>query len=439
LEINIAMLEDRKMKGRTTPAACLGLCYRRLSLLLVILLGTAVCRGQEQPSGGQRRTPRVSRLETLQLPEPTESSGVSVEQALMRLQSLTPPSDQRLERSVVGQLLWAGQGVTTPQAGGAVGPFDEQPLMRVYVALPGGLYVYNPGPHTLQQTSAEDVRGPLAAAVLNQQGGPMGGCQIILVNSMRDSAARYGNRARTIMQVQAGQMAQSIELQAVSLDLTFIAANNVDAGAVRRVCRFARGLEPLYVLFVGQPVTQTTEPTEEQALRGPSWRAVLIAPQTGFQDDELFGTKRGLELASVQTVIASMRLGAITGSRGGVAQSELLLGRVRAEEFDAIIFIGGPGTAELLNNRMALDLARRAAALNKVVAASGSAPAILANAGIVAGARVTGLLTERDRLVLAGARYTGNPVEKDGRLVTSAGPLVVPQFVMAILDALAGR
>ena len=427
------------MKGRTILTACLRPDSRRRHLLLVILLGTVAVGWGREPSEGRRRTPRVSRLQTVQLPEPTESTGVSVEQALIRLLSLTPPSDQRLQLPQVGQLLWAGQGVTMRQAGGGAGSFGEQPPMKIYVVLPDGVYAYNPGAHALQPTIEGDVRGPLAAAVLNRQGGPLGGCQIILANSTRDSAARYGNRSRNIMLLQAGQVAQSIELQAVSLDLTFIAANNVDAGSIRRICRLARDLEPLYVLLVGQSATQVTEAAEEQPLQGPPRRAVLVTPQTGFQDEELLGTKRGLELASVQTVIASMRIGAITGSRGSVAQSDLLLGRVRAEDFDAIIFIGGPGTMELVNNRMALDLARRAAALNKVVAASGSAPAILANAGIIGGARVTGLLASRDMLLLAGGAYTGTPVEKDGPLVTSAGPLVVPQFVMAIRDALAGR
>jgi putative intracellular protease/amidase len=426
------------MKGRTFLTACLGSSPGNLSLFLVILLTTAVCWGQEPQTEGRRRTPRVSRLRTVQLPEPTGSSGVSVEQALTRLRSLTPPSDQRLQQPQVGQLLWAGQGVAMPRAGSVTASAEEPPI-RIYVVLPDGVYVYSPGPHALQQTSEADVRGPLAAAVLNQQAGPIGGCQIILAGSSRDYSARYGNRARTVMLLQAGQMVQSMELQAVSQDLTFIAVDNVDAAGVRRILRLARGLEPLYVLLVGQPAAQTPPAVQQQPLQGPPKRAVLIVPQTGFQDEELFAAKRGLELASVQTVIASMRIGAVTGSLGGVAQSELLLGRVQAEDFDAVVFIGGPGTVELLNNRMALDLARRAATLNKVVAASGSAPAILANAGIINGARVTGLLAERDRLLLAGGLYTGAPVEKDGPLVTSAGPLVVPQFVMAILDALAGR
>jgi putative intracellular protease/amidase len=124
---------------------------------------------------------------------------------------------------------------------------------------------------------------------------------------------------------------------------------------------------------------------------------------------------------------------------GSVVESELLVSRVSVEDFSAVVFIGGSGTAGLLNNRAVLDLARRAAATNRVVAASGNAPAILASAGVISGAQVTGLLSVRDRLILAGATYTGAPVQRDGPLVTSAGPQVVPQFVMAIVDALSGR
>ena len=427
------------MKGRTILAACLRPFPQNVCLVLVVLLGVAAIGwGQEPPAEGRRRTPRAARLRTVQLPEPSRSSGVSVGQALVRLLNLPAPTDQRLRLEQIGQLLWAGQGVALARAGNAAAR-EPLPGIRIYVALPDGFYVYNPGMHTLQQTGEGDVRGPLAAAVTNQQAGPMGGCQFILAGASRDFSSRFGNKARNVMLLQAGQMAQSIQLEAVSQDLTFIAVGNIGVNTVRRTCRLPRELEPLYVLLMGSTQAQTTEAAQPQPTQGPAKRVVFIVPQTGFQDEELFATRRGLELASVQTVIASTKIGAITGSLGGVAEAQLLVNRVVVEDFDAVVFIGGPGTAGLLGNRMVLDLARRAAVTNRVIAASGNAPSILADAGVISGARVTGLLAARDRLVLAGAIYTGTPVEKDGPLVTSAGPLVVPQFVMAIRDALAGR
>ncbi len=425
------------MKGRTILAACLGPFPRNVCWVLVVLLAmTALGWGREQPTERRRRTPRGDRLQTVQLPEPSTSSDVSVGEALVRLLSLPVPSAQRLQLDQIGQLLWAGQSVPMAQAGNAAA-LEQLPAIRIYAVLPDGLYLYNPSVHALQQTAQGDLRRSLATAVTNQQAGPMGGCQLILAGTSRDFSARFGNKARNVMLLQAGQVAQSIQLEAICRDMTFIAVTNPEVNAVRRACRLPREMEPLYVLLAG--TTAVPVPGVTQPAQGPLKRAVFIVPQTGFQDEELFATKRGLELASVQTVIASTKVGAITGSLGGVAQAQLLVNRVVLQDFDAVVFIGGPGTASLLGNRMVLDLARRAAVLNRVIAASGNAPGILAEAGIVSGARVTGLLATRDRLVLAGAVYTGNPVEKDGPLVTSAGPLVVPQFVMAIRDALAGR
>ncbi len=427
------------MSGRTVLARFLERASHNICLFLVVLLGmVSLGWGQEPQTDGRRRTARTTRPRTVQLPEPTRSTSVSVEQALLRLLELAPPSDQRLQPDQIGQLLWAGQGVAFSQTGDAVAQ-AALPAMRIYVVSPEGVFVYYPAPHALQQLNDGDLRQSVARTVLDQQAGPIGGCQIILAGVTRDFSTRFGNRARNIMHLQAGQMAQSIQLEAVCQDLTFVANGNFDGNALRRACRLPRDNEPLYALLVGTPVSQTTETVQSQPTEGPARRAVFIVPPAGFQDEELFATKRGLELASVQTVIASTRIGVITGSAGGVAQSELLVNRVAVENFDAVVFIGGSGAATLLGNQAVLTLAQRAATLRRVVAASGNAPAILANAGIIAGARVTGLLAERDRLLLAGAIYTGSSVERDGPLVTSAGPRVVPQFVMAILDALATR
>lgn len=428
------------MKGRTILTMCPRPSLGTLSISLVFLLGMAALGwGQAAQTQSQRRTVRPDRLRTIQLPEASRSAGVSVEQALRRLMNLDAPSDLRLEQSQISQLLWAGQGVAA-QPSGPVVTAEPLPAMRLYVSLPDGLYLYHPGTHTLQQTQGSDLRRPVASAALDQEVGlsPVGGCQIILAGVPREYMARFGARARNVMAIQAGQMAQSMQLKAVSLDLTFIATGSFDPSAVRRAARLARDVDPLYVLLVGNPISRPTDVTEPQPVQ-PGRRAVLIVPPGGFQDDELFGARRGLELAGVQTVIASTQLGAIVGMGGSVAEAELLISRVAVETFDAVVFIGGSGTVALPGNRMVLDLARRAVATNRVIAASGNAPIILAEAGIIAGARVTGLLAVRDLLLVAGAAYTGAPVERDGPLVTSVGPQAVPQFVRAIGDALSGR
>ena len=424
------------MKGLTTRTAYLRRFSRSMSL--IILLGCAgFSWGQNSPGNapatGRRRT-AAARLQTIQLPEANRSSGVGFEQALTRMMNLTVPSDRPLQGSQVGQLLWAGQGVAIPRGAAVVAAQPTLP-MRLYVSLPDGIYTYEPVPHVLQQLEAGDQRAALAAAALGQAAGPVGGCQIIIAGVSREYSSRYGNRARSIMAVQAGLMAQSIQLQAVCEDLTFIGTADVDATAIRRVTRMGREMEPLYVIMAGSPMSQanTTQPAPS-----PTRSAVIIVPPAGFDDAELFNTQRLLQSASIQTVIASTRVGPITGAGGGVAQSDLLINNVVAENYDAVIFLGGPGVTSLVNNRVVLDLVRRAVATNRVIGASGNAPTILANAGVLQGVRVTAMMSEAQTLTVAGAVYTGNPVEQAGSLVTSVGPQAVSGFVRAIVGAVLG-
>lgn len=404
-------------------------------LLPAALMIAAACFAEQQQTAPRRRTPRAARLKTIQLPEPVTDSPVSFEKALAGQQKVELPSDRRLRFSEIGQLAWAAQGVAVPEIEGGQVQNLQFPI-KVYLSLPDGLYLYNPVSHALEQTSDREARQDLARALLNPPATLTGGCQIIIAGSARDFTARYGARARTALLLQTGQMAQSIQLQAVALGLTFISIDNIDSAAVRRTTRFPRSLEPLYVAFVGYPVSAVPEPTFEQPTREAGRKVVIVAAQQGFQDVELFEAKRALELASVQTLVASVRSGPMAGELGGTLVADLALRQVNVSEFDGLIFVGGRGAVDYYSNTSVLNLARQAATQRKVLAASGIAPSILANAGVLRGVQATAFLSERARLMQAGAAYTGQPTEKDGLIVTSTGPLAVAEFVNAILQGL---
>ena len=431
------------MKGRIFFASALRSRRRGWHLCLLILLSVAAfCWGQRRPTGrtGRGRTSRTSQLKVIQLPRAATSSAGSVEAALRKQQNLEAPANLRLTFSEIGQLAWAAQGVAVPQAGAASIP-DTLIPMKVYIALPDGIYLYSPSTHALQQLREGDLRAALASAVLNQQSAPIGGCQILLAGSSVEFSSRYGAKAKAAMLLLAGQMAQSIQLQAINLDLTYIAVNNVDALGVRRVCRLDRTLTPLYIAMVGYPPSRVTAtPVEEPvAVERVSAKVVIVTPQREFQDEELFQTKFALEAAFVQTLVASTRSGRIVGMQGGVGQADLALSQVNVEDFDGLVFIGGTGAVAYANNARVQELARQAAAQNKVLAASGVGTLILANAGVLNSARVTGPAAQGQLLALAGAVYTGTAVEKDGSMITSTGPLVAPQFGRTIVATLASR
>jgi len=392
---------------------------KRLTILAIILAGLAVvCLGQYRSppllSSGRKTRGRKPVLKIIQLTEPNLKGPVSFEEALSKRRSVRQFTGQPLKFTQIGQLAWAGQGITEPQKGlrtapsaGAIYPIE------LYFATPEGLFVYRPAQHSLEEILSQDVRGGLGV----ETNAP---CNIIIAGSVRKLAAKF-------------------------LDLGSVTIGGFDIRNVRKACRLSKDLEPLYIICVGYPAGQAVpaggeEPKEAHKTEGvrPK-RAALIIASENFRDEELFETKRVLDTAGVETVIASSRTGAIRGMLGNVAEAGILVSQLRVDDYDAIIFVGGSGAVEYFDNPVALNIAREAAHKRKVLAAICIAPTVLANAGVLKGVRATSFLSERERLQQAGAIYTGVPVERDRLIITASDPRAAGQFGGAIVDTLAGR
>ncbi|MCJ7674971.1 MAG: DJ-1/PfpI family protein [Sedimentisphaerales bacterium] len=434
-------------------------------------------------SGIAQHRPRGSTLRIIQLPEAKVTGSLSVEEALAKQTTLlySPGrrggikfSGQALKPAQIGQLAWAGfatmerppqppapafwqegAGAPTPSRSRTALQDSEAYPIQLYLATQDGVYLYNPSTHSLQQTLNLDARGGLAAATINPEAVASAGCCLVLASSVRDIGIRSSGKARQLILLQAGHIAQNIQLQAVSLALGSLAIGDFDPRNVRGACNLPRNTEPLYIVAVGYPAEQvsagpgqdlTTITPPQQIPAGPavaplrgSPKAVFIIPAENFQDEELFDTRRFLGMTGALTVVASTKIGPIKGMLGNTAEAAVLIGDLKVDDYDAIIFVGGLGAKLYLNSPVALNIAREAAAKRKVLAAISVAPTILANAGVLRGVRATGFISERVTLERAGARYTGLPVERDGLIITATGPIAANGFARAIADALAGR
>ena len=83
---------------------------KRLVILSIILTGfAALCVGQTRS--------RVSPIKIIQLSEPSLKGTVSFEEALTKRRSVRQFTDQQLKPAQIGQLAWAGQGITEMQRG----------------------------------------------------------------------------------------------------------------------------------------------------------------------------------------------------------------------------------------------------------------------------------------------------------------------------------
>jgi len=376
----------------------------------------------------------------IQLTDPNLKGPVSLEEALSRRRSVRQFSTEPVKRSQISQLAWAGQGITEPQRGlrtapsaGAIYPIE------LLFAMPEGLFVYRPADHSLMQLGDQDIRNNLATAASMAESVAGAGCDIIVAGAVRKLTGQFKDKARTYMHMEAGHIAQNIQLQAVCLDLGSVTVGGFNTKEVRKVCKLRRDLEPLYIISVGYPAgTGTTEAAADQA-GAAGKRAALIIGSQNFRDEELFETKRVLDAAQVQTVIASTKTGTIRGTLGNVAEASIPVNRLKVDDYDAIIFIGGPGAVEYVRSPATINMVRETVRKGKVLAAIGVAPTILANANVLAGIRATSYLSERDILVQAGAIYTGFPVERERMIITATGPPAALQFGRVIVEALAGR
>ena len=407
---------------------------KRLAIFAIILaVFAAICVGQ--------RKSRVSPLKIIQLSEPRLTGPVSLEQALARRRSVRRFTSQPLNFTQIGQLAWAGQGITEKQRGfrtapsaGAIYP------IKLYFVTQEGMFVYNSDEHSLEEIFKGDMRRRLAAAALGQQVVADAACDIIIAGSVKKVAAKYGNKARRYMLLEAGHIAQNILLQTVSSELGSVPVGAFDIRDVSRICKLPITLEPIYIICVGYPVERgEAEKAAREVDSAKVKRAVLIIASENFRDEELFETKRVLDAAGVETVIASSRTGLIRGMLGNIAEAGILVNQLTVDDYDAIIFIGGLGAKEYFNSPVALNIARQAVDKGKVLAAICIAPTVLANAGVLNGVRVTSFSSERVKLQKAGAQYTGAAVERDGLIITGSGPRAAGLFGKAIADALAGR
>ncbi len=165
-------------------------------------------------------------------------------------------------------------------------------------------------------------------------------------------------------------------------------------------------------------------------------KALLILAPERFRDEEYFQTKDELEKAKIGVVTASKNPGTIGGMLGGKAAAGIGFRDVDINAYNAIVFIGGGGSAAYFNDSQALSIAKKAAESGKVIAAICIAPVILANAGLLKGKKATVSAGEEDSLRAKGAIYTGEALTVDGSIITACGPKASKDFGKAIAHAL---
>ncbi|MBN1974675.1 MAG: DJ-1/PfpI family protein [Sedimentisphaerales bacterium] len=410
---------------------------RKMLFIIIIACFTAV-------SFGQRRA-RTSILKIIQLTKPVTSGTTSFEDALSKLRPAEKFTGQPVDNTIVGQLAWAGLGNRISSSAAQVIP---QPLqspfpMQIYMVINEGVFFYQPLNHSMERIVEGDIRLALAGATAMPTSVASAGCVIVVASTSvsRNTAARRGGTsasARNAMLLEAGHIAQNIQLQAVCLEgLGSTAISEFDSSAVSKVCNLQRDLDVLYIVCVGYM-------TEREKLANPSdtaaaKKAAIIVPAQNFEDEEFWQTKNMLDSARILVTVVSNQPGPIRGRNGTLFDVPVRADQIRADDFDALIVIGGPGTSIFNNDPVVRNLLRDASQKRKIIGASSYGTVILAGAGILQGVKVTGPVAESTNIQRMGAVFSNLPVEEHMRVITCAGPQAARIFATALADAILGR
>jgi 4-methyl-5(b-hydroxyethyl)-thiazole monophosphate biosynthesis len=98
-----------------------------------------------------------------------------------------------------------------------------------------------------------------------------------------------------------------------------------------------------------------------------------------------------------------------------------------------------PGMTHLKNDPRIIDLLQKMASEGKYTCAICAAPAVLAEAGLLAGKSATSYPGFIDKMNLPSIAYKNDPVVKDGKVITSRGPGTAMDFALELIEVLAGK
>lgn len=167
----------------------------------------------------------------------------------------------------------------------------------------------------------------------------------------------------------------------------------------------------------------------------------MIIASKDFRDEEYFIPLEIFEKAGAQVKTASSKTGLALGVLGGEAQVQLDIKDAKANDFDAVVFVGGDGAKEYFDSSEAHRIAQEFNDAGKIVAAICIAPVILAKSGILKNKTATVWQSPMDKtgpkaLMERQCILSSNTVEKTGNIITANGREAAEEFAKEIIAKL---
>lgn len=171
-------------------------------------------------------------------------------------------------------------------------------------------------------------------------------------------------------------------------------------------------------------------------------KVLLVVAHEGYQPIEYQIPKKILEKNGYSVHTASNKKGAAIAKDGSTTLVDKAVKDVDAKDYAAVIFIGGPGTLENLDNQESYTLIEDTLKNEKLLGAICVAPRILAKAGVLTNIHATGWNGDNQLEKIYAqyeVSYLNNPVVYDEGIITAVGPQFATEFGDEIARLLKAR
>lgn len=226
---------------------------RPLARFAIAALAASLTFGcaSEAPESVLDRTQRFD--EVVELPAPDLTGQMPLEATLAQRRSDREFLPTELAMATIGQLFWAGQGITddrgyrTAPSAGALYPLE------LYAVTASDISHYLPEGHRVERRSDPGALAGLADAAFDQDYVGTAPVVFVVIGVAARTAAEYGALADGFVEREAGHATQNMLLQATALGLAAVPVGGFDPADVAEQLALPAGHEVLYLVPVGEP------------------------------------------------------------------------------------------------------------------------------------------------------------------------------------------
>lgn len=226
----------------------MGSALRSFVIVATLLAGCA----SEAPDEILQQTQRYPTV--IELPAPDLNGTLSLERALRERRSVREYATTPLTLDEVGQLLWAGQGITDDAGYRTAPSAGARYPLELYAVTAADLMHYLPVGHRVEQRVDTTTLEALADAAFDQEFVGSAPLVVVIAAEPARTEQEYGAMAGDLVNREAGHAAQNILLQATALGLAAVPVGGFDPAAVARLLALPPGQVVLYLIPVGEPM-----------------------------------------------------------------------------------------------------------------------------------------------------------------------------------------